>query len=100
MIWKVKKYLTKMQLICIIMSGIKKREVKIMANLTQYVHDNFTMPKEALDLIDNICDWAFIHYKDNNGNLNAEGLHFVALMLDGVADMWYDEIKEAWRYDG
>lgn len=69
-----------------------------MNNLTQYVHDNFTVSKAALDLIDNICDWASDHYEDKEGNLTQEGLHFMDRMLTGTGiELWNEEIIANWR---
>lgn len=73
-----------------------------MANLTQYVHDNFDVSKSTLDLIDNICYYVLAQpeYVDGEGRITEEGCMFISGLLDGVADMWYDEIREAWRYQG
>lgn len=73
-----------------------------MRNLTQYVHDNFDVSKSTLDLIDNIC--AYVReqpeYMDEGENLTVDGILFLSVLLDGVADMWHEEIKQAWRYEG
>lgn len=70
-----------------------------MRNLTQYVHDHFDVSKSTLDLIDNIC--AYVReqseYIDEGENLTVDGILFLSVLLDGVADMWHEEIKQAWR---
>ena len=70
-----------------------------MRNLTQYVHDNFDVSKSTLDLIDNICSYVREQpeYMDEGENLTVEGILFLSVLLDGVADMWHEEIKQAWR---
>ena len=73
-----------------------------MSNLTQYVHDNFDVSKSTLDLIDNICSYVREQpeYMDEGENLTVDGILFLSVLLDGVADMWHEEIKQAWRYEG